>query len=630
MIDKKYLLLLLLFVGLIMPASYSQSTHVVTDHNDGIHRLQNPISVAYLDNNLAKQSPRLVLNPNIEMRLKAKLKSDPVIQNMFAAFKLNANAISKEPLLKRKKIGRRLLSVSREFLYRMNILAMVYRLEKDPRVLQRIDEEVKSICGFSDWNPSHFLDVAEMSLGLALAIDWAGEDLPVTTITLAKRALIEKGINPSFDPELRMSWINGSNNWNQVCHAGMIAAAIVIAEDDPDLAAKTIHRALDGMPHALVEYGPDGVYPEGSTYWRYGTAFSVVTAAIFESAFGTDFGLADYPSFKESATFRVLCNAPSGGYYNFADCGDNRSQDGDLTLAWFALKTGNRAFYERDRFLKDPSEMKKLERISGAALVWLSQINELEDSDLPQAWVGKGANPIAIFTSAPDDPAQLYLGAKGGRGMVNHGNMDGGSFILEMNGVRWVVDPGNQNYNALEKTGFNLWDRSQESQRWTLLTKNNYGHSTLTVDNQLHLTDGMTTISDFKDGATPQVSFDMTPTFAGLLQSASRTFTKESSTSVLIVDDIEILEKTELITWQLITGSDVELVPGGAILSQEGKQLHLELLSHPELSLSIISLDPPPLKLDRTIENLKRLELRIPTYLFENNVGKIEVRLSGE
>src|SRR3546814_17731252 len=132
----------------------------------------------------------------------------------------------------------------------------------------------------------------------------------------------------------------------------MIAASLAIAERDPELAAKTLHRALDGLPNALHEYMPSGVYPEGSTYWGYGTGFSVITIAMLESAFGTDFGYGDYPAFKESAIFRVLCNAPSGMYYNFADCGDKRSQNGDIILAWFASKTGNPVFFERDRFMR--------------------------------------------------------------------------------------------------------------------------------------------------------------------------------------------------------------------------------------------------------------------------------------
>jgi hypothetical protein len=111
----------------------------------------------------------------------------------------------------------------------------------------------------------------------------------------------------------------------------MIAASLAIAEKDPELAAKTIRRSLDGIPNALASYMPDGVYPEGSTYWDYGTSFSVTTAAMLESALGSDFGHFQYPGFKESAVFRKLSIAPSGWYYNFSDCGDKRDKEGDIT-----------------------------------------------------------------------------------------------------------------------------------------------------------------------------------------------------------------------------------------------------------------------------------------------------------
>ena len=122
--------------------------------------------------------------------------------------------------------------------------------------LQRINDELLAVANFSDWNPSHFLDVAEMSLAVAIALDWTAGDLPESTIALAQKALIEKGLKPSF--ARKHGWIRGTNNWNQVCHGGMVAAAIAIAERDPELAAKTISRALEGMPYVLNEYGPDG------------------------------------------------------------------------------------------------------------------------------------------------------------------------------------------------------------------------------------------------------------------------------------------------------------------------------------------------------------------------------------
>ena len=631
---KTFLSVLLgLFVVLILSCSQNQATE-----NDQ-YQLHNPFTVDYVISNIRQEQPRLVLNADIEKILRTKLQSDPVVKNIYEAIRLNAESIFDKPFLERIKIGRRLLSVSREMLYRINMLGMVYRIEKDPRILERIDGEVKAVCQFSDWNPSHYLDVGEMAMAVAIALDWTAGDLPKSTIDMAIDALIEKGIQPSYSTAKgsNTGWINGNNNWNQVCNGGMIAASIAIAERDPELAAKTIKRSIDGLPHALEEYGPDGVYPEGSTYWGYGTVFSVVTNAMLESAFGTDFGLGDYPAFKESALFRVLMNAPSGWYYNFADCGDQRSENGDITLAWFASKTGDELFYERNRLLRSPSKIGKLRRLDGAGLVWLAQYEKIKESNLPIAWKGEGSNPVAVFTGGTDDPYGYYFGGKGGRGTVNHGNMDGGSFIFELNGVRWVFDPGNQSYNTLEQTGFDLWNKSQDSERWTLLNKGNFGHSTLTVNNQLHVVDGKATIIDFKDGETPQVTFDLSPTFEGQLKSAQRTFTKDSNVSLVIDDKIEVSDETELITWQLMTTLDVEITSNGATLSKPEyssntpvKKLYIENLSHSDIQMNVVSLDPPPLELDRRIENLKRIELKIPASLAESGKLDIKVKLMGQ
>ena len=592
-------------------------------------KLQNPVTVDYLKKNLRKAQPRLVLNAQLEKLVKTKLKTDPVIQNMYKAIQANATTIQGKPLLERKLEGRRLLGVSREMLYRMNMLGMVYRIENDPVILKRINEEVVSVCNFSDWNPSHYLDVAEMSMAVAIALDWTAGKLPKATIEMAKNALIEKGIKPSW-PEngSNPGWAFGHNNWNQVCNGGMIAASIAIAEKEPELAAKTIARAIDGMVYALVQYQPDGVYPEGSTYWAYGTSFTIVTTAMLESAFGTDFGIADYPGLKESAIYRVLMNTPSGWYYNFADCGDKRSDGGDVALAWFAYKTGNKAFFEKDRFLKPTDELGELSRISGAALVWMSQYVEKEGVKVPQNWKGDGDNPIVIFTSGENETKGFYFGGKGGRATTSHGNMDAGSFIFELNGVRWSIDPGNQGYHDLEKTGFDLWNSTQSGQRWTLLTKNNYGHSTITVNDSLFINNGQATLLNFQDGKTPSATFDLTPVYGDKLKSAKRTFLKDSPVSVIIEDNIETNEKTQSVTWQMLTQADVEFVKGGAVLKQNGKSLKLENLSHPELQLSVVSLYPAPLQLDRQLDGLKRIEIRIPAWTVNEGKTNIKVRLS--
>jgi hypothetical protein len=140
----------------------------------------------------------------------------------------------------------------------------------------------------------------------------------------------------------------------------------------------------------------------------------------------------------------------------------------------------------------------------------------------------------------------------------------------------------------------------------------------------------MVELISFEEGQQPEAEFDMTPAFGDMIEHVSRRFSKDGPRSLLIEDQVQVNENTEVITWQLLTQADIELIEGGAILRQQGKQLTISNLSHPEMTLEIVSLDPPPLELDRQIDNLKRLEFRYPADTFADNKGTIEIRLSGD
>ncbi len=592
---------------------------------DPVH--SDTVTPSYLMEHLSHESPKLILTPFLEQEIRNKLTSNPWVYNYAHYLRSEAADIFDKPLLKRELEGFRLLFVSREFLRRMTVLCMVYRLDKDDATLRRIDAELQTVCSFEDWNPKHFLDVAEMSLGVAIAVDWTGGDLSQHTLDLSKTSLIEKGIKPSYSTEgKRMFWIDGSNNWNSVCHGGLIAASLVIADRDPALAAKTINRALQKMPNSLKEYAPDGVYPEGPSYWGYGTSYAVVASNALTTALGHDFGIAEHPGFMESANFRLLATSPSGDLFNFADSGDKNTGSGSLLMSWFAAKTGD-ALYLDTSFFEKP---KDAGRFAGFGLVWLSRFEEKTASTLPLTWHGSGANPVAIFRSTKGDPTQFYLGVKGGKARLSHGNMDAGTFVFDLYGVRWVLDPGNQRYYLLNKIGFPLSNHTQDSERWTLLTKSNRGHSSITVNDARYNVDGFAPISDFRAGDISEVTIDMTNIFDGNVDLLERRFIKESSHSVLIVDSFVVNKNTQNITWALMTTAEIEITKQGARLRQDGKELNLSILSPSHLSVSLINLDPPPLAIDKVIDNLKRIEIRFPAYLAENQQGIIKVRLSGD
>lgn len=600
---------------------------IVAFINANAQKLDNPITADYLKKNISKSSPKLILTPPIEQEIKGKLKSDPLVKKYYQYLKNEAELIQKLPLLKHELEGFRLLAVSREMLRRMTTLCMVYRMGKDPAILKRIDTEINTVCNFPDWNTQHFLDVAEMSFAVALAVDWTGQWLPKATVKLAKNSLIEKGIIPSYNEAgERMFWISSSNNWNAVCHGGMIAASIATADVNPELAAKTIARALDKLPNSLAEYAPNGIYPEGPTYWGYGTSYAVIAANSLTTAFGSDFGISASPGFLESIVFLNQVTAPSGKFFNFADSGDELDSEDLVLSTWFAAKTGDGLFFNSS-YYENPSNAG---RLAGLGLIWLSQYSQKKVSTLATNWHGKGRNPVAVFRGDGANEMQLFLAVKGGKAHLSHGNMDAGTFVFDLDGIRWVLDPGNQSYYPLNKIGFNLAGHCQDCPRWTLLTKKNQGHSTITVNDERFLVDAQARIIDFRDGPQPEVTIDMTEIYGNNLKSMTRRFIRDSNQSFIVEDNIQLIDSTRTITWGLMTTADVQPVHGGAILKKDGKQLKLTIESPHDIAVSVISLDPPPMHLDKTIENLKRIEIRVPAYVFEDRRGTIRVRLSGE
>ena len=198
--------------------------------------------------------------------------------------------------MERVLIGRRLLDKSREALKRIFYLSYAWRMTSDVKYLERAEEEMLAVSSFTDWNPSHFLDVAEMTMAVSIGYDWLYDGLSEKSRKLLRMLYIEKGLKPSLD-SANNSWVKATHNWNQVCNAGMTFGALAVYEDDTELATKIIDRAVTSIKLPMEDYLPDGAYPEGYGYWGYGTSFNVMFISAMEKAFGKEYGLAINPGF---------------------------------------------------------------------------------------------------------------------------------------------------------------------------------------------------------------------------------------------------------------------------------------------------------------------------------------------
>ena len=506
------------------------------------------------------------------------------------------------------------------------------------KYLKRLEEEIVTVCDFVDWNPRHFLDIGEMAMAVSLGIDWAGTKLSSEVRQKALIALKEKAVIPGLDENRQKHWISSNSNWNPVCHGGLAAAALSIAQDEPELAAQIIKRTIDKLPLALQAYAADGAYPEGPSYWIYGTGYTIAVISMFQTALGTDFGIAEAPGFRESALYKLITVGPTGKYFNYSDTprAFAKNLEGYLTVSWFAKGQDQPVFIDKSTIhqalIYDINRHKNPSGVLAPALTWLWDYPNQHNTELPDLYLSKGTNPIAVLYPPKDEKSQFYLGVKGGSASVHHGHMDAGSFVFELNKVRWSVDLGQQNYYKMEKAlGMKIWDKSQQGARWKVLGHNNFGHSTLTVNESLHNVKGFATLKAAKKtGKNPQISVDLGQIFAGQLNNATRIFTKEDAHTLIIEDVLQLNQNTQTITWSMITEAEISRLNGPEItLEQNGRTLTLQILSPEGAMFRMKSLHPPKNAYDVDNPKLKRLDIQLKASDFTNANALIKVKLQG-
>jgi hypothetical protein len=548
-------------------------------------------------NILKKDHPRLLLLKGEEQQIKAAIERSPLMAQVHEALLEECDAICQVLPIERIQIGRRLLDKSQEALRRIFFLSYAYRMTQDEKYFKRAEKELLAISAFSDWNPSHFLDVAEMTMAAAIGYDWLYDQLSPASRGLIRKAIIEKGLKPSFiNPNDRFTKV--THNWNQVCNAGMTFGALAIAEENQALAKQVIDRALATIHLSMDEYNPDGAYPEGYHYWGYGTSFNVLFLSALEKALGTDYGLSASPGFLKTAGFKQHMTAPTGKPFNYSD--SDMHSGLSPVMFYFAEKLNDPSLlWIEKEYIRKLGATRLSEddyRIMPALMVWGKNI-DLQGAPAPdhKAWMGQGPNPVYLMRTSWSDTRGIYLGFKAGSASVNHGHMDVGSFVMEADGVRWSSDLERQPYESLESKGLNIFGRSQDAQRWTIFRNNNFSHSTLTVNNQLQRVDGYAKIDHYAD--EPNFKFavsDLSTVYDGQLASIRRGVAILDEQYVVIRDEIKASSSPETtIRWTMLTEAEVTITSKtSALLTKDGKTLRLQVKSPASVQLKTWSTAP--------------------------------------
>jgi hypothetical protein len=542
--------------------------------------------------------PRLMVLPHDLERIKQAIAAGGTAKKYYDQLLKTGEAILKEPPVQRVLIGPRLLDKSRRVVDRMYALGLLYRLDGDKKYLGRAIEELKAVAAFEDWNPSHFLDVAEMTHGFAIGYDWFYEALSRAERALIKTAIVEKGLRPAEQAHKAKKgggwWTDNAFNWNNVCNGGITSGALAVADEEPALAAFLVAEAVKKLPNAIATYAPDGAWAEGPGYWGYATRYTVVALASLQSALGTDFGLSSLPGLSEAGLFRVYSVGPTGWFFNFADAGE--SSGDEPSLFWLATRYGQPALAEAARRAAG-------RRSSVLDLMYYDPRGTPDDLDrLPLDRHFRKADIIFLRSSWTDANA-TFVGLKGGDNKANHSNLDLGSFVLDAMGERWAMELSGDNYNLPAYFG-NL--------RWTYYRMRTEGQNTLLLNGENQ---------DAKASA-PVLAFQSTKDFGYAVVDLTAGYAPvqavkihrgfallDQRRSILIQDEIETQSPVD-IAWAMHTRAEIKLDGNKAELLLHGKTMHARILSPANARFESVEIDLKPPQ--NSTKGIRKLVARLP------------------
>ena len=537
-------------------------------------------------NTLKEQHPRLISTERVE-KIKQVIQEDELAKKIWISnLEFAEELLDKKPVIYEKPDGRRLLRVSREALDRIRSLSLCYLILDEKRYAERAWQELEAVASFSDWNPSHFLDAAEMTHAVAVGYDWLYDFWNAEQRKILEDAIVQKGLNPALEVYSKeRGWHTGNINWNQVCNGGISIGALAIAEIVPDLASEILCTAIKGVQLPMKVYEPDGAGYEGPTYWDYGSRYNVFFMDALDNSLGTDFGLSTMEGFSRSGDFQIYLSGNDLLCFNFSD-----SHIKPMSTAqhfWMGKKYDQpRYSWFRYMALKRGIEGNLLE------LLWFD--NRFKDYDLNSLSLDRHFRVAEIVTMRDSWESEkgFSIAMKGGSSTRVHSHMDLGSFILECEGVRWFIDCGidRETYQRhINKAG-----------RWDFYRTRAEGHNTLVINpefkgSQKRTEDGIAEFIKFESGKESAVAvLDVSKAYYNDAL-FKRTFTLTRGKEFRIADEIKCKEPSELFLFYH-TEAEIELTKNNrqAILNQDGKSMVVNLVKPLEAQFEVLPAEPMP------------------------------------
>jgi hypothetical protein len=525
---------------------------------------------------LSSEHPRLFIDNSRIAELKELSKNDSHFEQLQNGLLRKANRLLTEEPVPFKITGPRMLKNCQEIHSCVETLALTWLLTCDQKYAQRANDELVSAAAYPHWNKDHFLDTAELITAFAIGYDWLFHALPANDLKFIKDTMIEKGIQIGLELHQDNIWWAGHKfNWNQVCNGSLIIGALAVADEELQLCSKVFEATTKFLPIAFNSYGKDGGWEGGPDYWQYTTWYSVLLVDTLKSLTGNDFGLSKTPGFDQTGLFPIYMSGANDKMFNFADADENYNPLPVLFWLGKAFKL-DACINENHRLLN--KALAENAEIDAFNLVWYAP-KVADAKSLPTSKVFGGVNVGSMRGEWANDQS-TFIGFKGGFNQADHAHLDMGSFVLDMSGERFASDLGRDSYDL---PGY--FDLSEGGGRWQYFRLNTKSHNTLVLNNDVQRATAKATVTEMtSESGNTGAKVNLSEAYAPHAGSVVRSFTLTREEYVEITDEIAWGEGPKHFRWQILTGADVIVQGGKAILTKNNQSVQMEILQPKNLN----------------------------------------------
>ncbi|KAI8455197.1 chondroitin AC/alginate lyase [Phakopsora pachyrhizi] len=449
-----------------------------------------PVQLDQSGSNVRADHPRLFAPSYKWSRLPSLISADPymaswnstIINNAAKFYQMSPTNYSTDGGYS----GSGVLDVAREVQLRLKHWAYAYRVTNDTKWVDRAWRELQVAAGNTtqpfgragnNWNTDHWLDVAEFTIGFAIAYDWLYDAWTADQRNAIMWSIINLGLKKGIESHETNAWFLTTNgNWNCVTNGGMVVGSLAIMSEDPSgTAAKMLPLALQSASANCVNaVSPDGTWSETSDYWYFGSqGHAHMTSALQTATGSTGQLLSANPSYNLTGLYHMYVYG-STFKANTGDCGPNKFVATANPMMYYGdqFQIPRYTLYQRDRQdAADPLSMFWYNpQVKGGWFVGLPLDRSFNDPS--DAWVS--------MRSSWTDTNALYVSVKSGNltGHQTHGMLDAGDLTLDAMGERWI---GHLCQNDYLGTGY-FSSEGVNSQRWLYYRCRTEGQNTILMN----------------------------------------------------------------------------------------------------------------------------------------------------